>query len=150
MISQTAEYAMRAVVFLARNDKKFFSTEQIAKATQVPAAYLSKVLQPLTRQGLVQAQRGPSGGYSLLRSADTITLLEIVNSVDPIKRIEKCPLGLDAHGFELCPLHKELDGAVAAVETAFARTTIDQLVNRKSKVEQSPCDFPSLVDSPSQ
>ena len=145
MISQTAEYALRAVVFLARNNNTFFSTEQISKRTQVPAAYLSKVLQPLARQGVVQAQRGPSGGYSLTRAPEEITLLEIIKIVDPIKRIERCPLGLDAHGLELCPLHTELDAAVASVETAFRRTTIAQLLSGKSKHAEKPCAFPALM-----
>ena len=58
MFSQTAEYALRAVVWLANNDDAPMTTNQIAKATQVSPDYLSKVLWALGRSGLVHAQRG--------------------------------------------------------------------------------------------
>ena len=63
MISQTAEYALRAVVFLSMNVDAAFTTQQIAVATKVPAAYLSKVMQSLVRAGLVRSQRGLGGGF---------------------------------------------------------------------------------------
>lgn len=58
MISQTAEYALRAVVFLSKNADMAYTTDQIAKVTHVPAPYLSKVLQPLIKARIVQSQRG--------------------------------------------------------------------------------------------
>lgn len=133
MISQTAEYALRAIVFLAMNSKGAFTTQQISASTKVPPAYLSKVLQALARAGLVQSQRGIGGGFVLSKPADAITIIEVVNSVDPIQRIRTCPLGLDAHGTNLCALHKRLDEATAVIEQAFADTTIGDLLARPTK-----------------
>lgn len=65
MISQTAEYALPAIVYFAENSGIGQTTDQIAKATQIPAAYLSKVLQQLSRAQIVQSQRGLGGGFSL-------------------------------------------------------------------------------------
>jgi Rrf2 family protein len=129
MISQTAEYALRAVVFLAENREPAQTTEQIAKATQIPAAYLSKVLQLLSRASIVRSQRGLGGGCSLIGRPKDITVLEVVSAVDPIKRIEACPLGLDEHATRLCSLHRRLDEAAALVERAFGNTTIADLLN---------------------
>jgi len=128
MISQTAEYALRAIVFLAENPESGQTTEQIAKATQIPAPYLSKVLQLLARASLVQSQRGLGGGFSLKIKPKKLTVLEVVNAVDPIKRILECPLGLDAHANKLCSLHRRLDEASALVERAFGATTIEDLL----------------------
>ena len=58
MISQTAEYALRSVVFLGSQVGQPVTTQRIAVATQVPVGYLSKVLQGLGKAGLVDAQRG--------------------------------------------------------------------------------------------
>jgi Rrf2 family protein len=130
MISQTAEYALRAIVFLAMNPGFAFTTQQIAQTTKVPSAYLSKVLKSLVRAGLVQSQRGLGGGFVLTKSAEDLNILEILNAVDPIQRIRSCPLGLKAHGTVLCALHKRLDDATAIIEKSFADTTIAELLAR--------------------
>jgi len=140
MISQTAEYALRAVVYLAKHTGTAYTTEQIAKVTQVPAPYLSKVLQPLIKARLVQSQRGLGGGFSLSKAAEEITILQVINAVDPIERIEACPLGLDSHSGNLCPLHKRLDDAVGLIEAAFAKTTISELL--QSPADAQVCIFP--------
>lgn len=133
MISQTAEYALRAVVFLAMNSLNAHTAQQISYATKVPTAYLSKVLQSLVKVGIIQSQRGLGGGFTLSRSADEITIFEVLEAVDPIQRIRTCPLGLESHGVNLCALHKRLDDASAVVEKAFQETTIGDLLARPTK-----------------
>src|SRR5688572_19877331 len=103
MVSQTAEYALRAVVCLGSQADTPMTTQQIADATRVPAGYLSKVLQALGRAGLVHSQRGLHGGFTLGRPMDQLSVLDVINAVDPLKRIERCPLGLATHGTNLCP-----------------------------------------------
>lgn len=127
MISQTAEYALRAIVFLAENTGGQ-TTEQISQATKIPTAYLSKVLQLLSRSSIVQSQRGLGGGFTLKIASRKLTVLDVVNAVDPIERILGCPLGLDAHATKLCPLHRRLDEATALVERAFGDTKISDLL----------------------
>ena len=107
------------------------SADALAKQTRVPRRYLTRVLQDLCAEGLVQSRPGPGGGYELVRSASELTILDIVNTVDPIERIKSCPLGLKSHT-SLCPLHAELDRAYAATETAFAGVTIRELVESTS------------------
>ena len=64
MISQTAEYALRAVVCLATTPGTPMTTQEIAKITKVPQGYLAKVLQALSRGEIVQSQRDCMGIYS--------------------------------------------------------------------------------------
>ena len=141
MLSQSVEYALRAAVYLADQAPEARTTGQIAKVTRVPAAYLSKVLQGLVRAGVVQSQRGAGGGMSLVRDPAEITILEVVNAVEPIQRIRTCPLELASHGVRLCPLHKRLDNALAMMEDAFRNTTLAEVLAEPS--ESVPlCDFP--------
>lgn len=128
MFSNTAEYALRAVVHLAAEPDKACTTGDIAEATQVSPGYLSKVLQSLGRAGLVSAQRGPAGGFTLARSSKTITVLEVMNAVDPIKRITECPLHIPSHAVKLCKLHARLDHAIALVESALGESTIAEML----------------------
>lgn len=144
MLTQTVEYALRALVALAAQPDQPRTNRQLAELTKVPGPYLSKVLQTLTRQGLVEAHRGVHGGFSLSRPAKRITILDAVNAVDPLQRIHECPLGLKAHGKRLCPLHKKMDAAVAHMEQAFASTTLADVLAEPSK-SVPLCDFPRVT-----
>ena len=128
MISQTAEYALRAMVQIATEPGVKWTVQQVAERTRVPKGYLAKVLQALSRAGLVESRRGVGGGFSISGSAEEIRILDVVNAVDPVKRIERCPLGLVTHGANLCPLHRRLDAAIAATERAFSETTLAELL----------------------
>jgi len=128
MFSQTVEYALRAVVHLADRSPVPQTTAQIAKATLVPKAYLSKVIQGLRKARIVQSKRGIGGGVALVRSPSELTILDVVNSVEPIARIRQCPLGLKSHGLLLCPLHKRMDHALALVEAAFRDSTLAEIL----------------------
>jgi Rrf2 family protein len=141
MFSQTVEYALRAVAHLASEAPRPLTTEQIAETTRVPKAYLSKVLQALVRGGLVHSQRGVGGGMTLTRTPDKVTILDVVDAVDPINRIKTCPLGLAAHGVRLCPLHRRLDNALAQVEKAFRQTTLAEVLAEPS-ASVPLCEFP--------
>ena len=143
MFSQTVEYALRAVVHLASKAPVARTTDQIAEATRVPRAYLSKVLQGLIRGGVAQSQRGLGGGMTLVKSPEELTILEVINSVEPIGRIHTCPLGLAAHGVRLCPLHRRLDNALATVEEAFAATTLAEVLAEPS-LSVPLCPFPEV------
>jgi Rrf2 family protein len=128
MISQTAEYALRAIVALGSSPDRPVTTQQLAGQTRVPAGYLSKVLQALGKAGLVEAQRGLHGGFLLARPLNELTVLDVINAVDPLKRIERCPLGRESHRQRMCPLHRRLDEGIALVEGLFGETTIDELI----------------------
>ena len=144
MFSQTAEYALRAVVYLASQQGTPRTTQEIAKATQVKIAYLSKVMQNLGRHGLVQSQRGLHGGFTLSRSADELTVLDILMAVDPIQRIKSCPLGIKGH-VNLCPLHRRLDQAMKLVEDALRKSTLAELLAEPERSRGIPiplCAWP--------
>lgn len=133
MISKTAEYALRAVACMGSQPDRAVSANTLAELTKVPRRYLTRVLQDLCAAGMVQSRPGPGGGYELAQSPANVTILDIVNTVDPIQRIKECPLGLKSHT-KLCPLHAELDCAYAATEKAFAKVTIQDLVSSTSPI----------------
>jgi Rrf2 family transcriptional regulator, nitric oxide-sensitive transcriptional repressor len=135
MISQTLEYALRAMVSLAHHHAQARTAEQLAKDTQVPGMYLSKIMQGLVRAGLVTSQRGPGGGFKLSRDPEEITVWNVVYAVDPFPRIRECPLKLATHGKNLCPLHRKLDDAMGTVEDAFRTTALSELASTRRGVK---------------
>jgi len=128
MISQTVEYALRAIVTIAQHEGQPCTAQQISKITQVPAPYLSKLMQGLVRVGIVNSQRGLHGGFVLTKEPDKLTIWDVVDAVEPIRRILVCPLGIKSHGPVLCPLHQRLDAALATVEQQFRNTTIADIL----------------------
>lgn len=132
MLSQTVEYALRAMVCLANSPQASQTRTQLVEQTQVPKAYLAKVMQDLCRAGLAIAQRGKHGGFMLAKPSEEITLLDVVDSVEPLRRIEHCPLNIRSHGTRLCPLHRRVDEAAAALIALFGDVTLARVVAEKS------------------
>jgi len=130
MISQTAEYALRAAVYLAENPGAPKTIQQIAGGASSPAGYLAKVMHSLVQAGVVQSQRGPGGGFVLAREPDRITMYDVVCAVDPIDRIVKCPLNRPDHESQICLLHQRLDEAARLVEESFRGTTLADVVQQ--------------------
>ena len=134
MISQTVEYALRAVVTIAQHEGHSCTARQISEITKVPAPYLSKLMQGLVRAKIVRSRRGLHGGFVLAKSPQELALWNVVDAVEPFRRIRECPLGIKSHGSMLCPLHRRLDEAMAMVEQQFRDTTIADVLAEPGSV----------------
>lgn len=143
MISVTAEYALRASVYLAKHQGRSVNRHEIAEAASVPTDYLLKVLGALDDAGIVRSKRGPGGGYWLTKPAAETTSLEVLEAVSTIPRIHRCPLGITDHE-QLCPLHQLMDDAAYKMEQAFRKVTLAELA--KSTRSVSTCAFPNLTE----
>ncbi|MBK9166723.1 MAG: Rrf2 family transcriptional regulator [Bryobacterales bacterium] len=83
LYSRSAEYAIRALVCLARAPQgKYSMARVIADAEQIPGHFLAKILQELTRKGLLRSSKGPTGGFCLRVPAHEIRLIELVEMID--------------------------------------------------------------------
>lgn len=129
MFSQTTEYALRAMACLAMRPEELMPTPTLAEQTKVPPNYLAKVLQQLAAAKLITGRRGVGGGYKLAKSSGEIKLLDVINAVTTVSRIESCPLGLASHGSRLCALHKKADEAAAAVIDVYNGTSLHDLLS---------------------
>lgn len=126
MFSQTAVYALRAMVQLSRVAPAPSSTAAIAESAVVPRAYLSKVLQELRKAGLVRCRRGVGGGVCLAMAPERISILQVVNAVEPVRRFQVSPL-LDIQNSCLLPLHQKLDDAFSMLEASLSHTTLAEV-----------------------
>ncbi|MCC6971932.1 MAG: Rrf2 family transcriptional regulator [Phycisphaerales bacterium] len=131
MFSQTTEYALRAMALLAYYPDELVPTPTIAAETKVPTTYLAKVLQMLASAELIAGKRGVGGGYRLSKPSSEISLLEVIDAVAPIRRINVCPLGLTDHGSNLCPLHRKMDLAAKMMIEHFSGVSLADLIGQK-------------------
>lgn len=95
MISITGEYALRAMVYLARNPESWpIPGPRIAEAAGVPRKYLSTILASLVRAGLLEGTRGKSGGFQIAKPIHAISLARIVGPFEPVHvHRNTCPFG---------------------------------------------------------
>lgn len=108
------------------NDKNV-DLGQIAEKQEIPKHFLSKILQMLVKNGLLRSMKGPTGGFSLNRSANDITLIEVIDAIDGLDVFTQCGIGFkkcdDEHP---CPIHNEYKQV---------RNNIRELFENKSLLE---------------
>ena len=130
MFSQTVEYALRAMVQLATEAPEACTTQAIAESTQVPGAYLAKVLQSLRRAGLISSRRGVGGGVRLARPPKKINLLEVINAVEPLERSVDNPKRGAAT--TLGPLNRKLDAMLDQLQKGCSGTSLADVSRRRA------------------
>lgn len=130
MLSQTATYALRAVIHLARQDGDgLVRVEDVAGALSVPRNYLSKILHGLARDGILDSSRGPGGGFRLARCADDILLSDVVGSFDDVGNGSGCLLGHEVcSDDDPCAAHLAWKDVSQLVQAFFYETTVADLV----------------------
>jgi Rrf2 family transcriptional regulator, nitric oxide-sensitive transcriptional repressor len=136
-VLQTAVYALRAMVQLSHVAPGPSSTAAIAESAVVPRAYLSKVLQELRKAGLVRCRRGVGGGVCLALPPDRISILQVVNAVEPARRFHAGPL-LEGDNACLMPLHQKLDDAFNMLEASLSHTTLADVAAHGDSARVSP------------
>jgi Rrf2 family protein len=106
--TQTAEYALRAMVYLATLGKgEAIRAADLSERTQIPSHYLSKIMRRLVVDGLVSSQRGHHGGFRLAKSPEDVRFVDILEAVDYRGEPERCAFGWGACDSEYpCPLHE--------------------------------------------
>jgi Rrf2 family transcriptional regulator, iron-sulfur cluster assembly transcription factor len=105
-LSQTSGYAILALGFLHECGDRLVLAKDITLSTRIPLPYLSKILNALTRTGLIVGKRGYQGGFALSRTADEISLYDVAEAVEGPNWLPTCPLGIvGCSKHPLCPIH---------------------------------------------
>lgn len=127
MFSMTIEYALRAAIYLTGSRHRRVTAQVIAGECRVPVSYMSKVLQAMAEAGLITSQRGPSGGFALARPADEITLLDVVDSIDPLSRRHESAHAGEEQANVLALLDVEMDTIRAMIISRLASRSLESL-----------------------
>lgn len=149
LLNATCSYAIRAAVYVASATPGvagYVSTRKIAEDLGVSFAFLTKVLQGLTQNGILVSQRGSTGGVALARPADSISLLDIVASAGGDDVFRDCVLGLPTCSEEApCALHQQWRDERTRLEAIFASATLASLPRGAAEVvvDRADASFPS-------
>jgi Rrf2 family iron-sulfur cluster assembly transcriptional regulator len=138
MLSQTAEYALRAVLYLAEQAEPGpVRVEEMADALGIPANYLSKTLATLVRSRVLASLRGPHGGFRLAVAAEDLPLMKIVGPFDAIVERRQCLLGrTECSDRTACAAHHAWKETAEHVARFFRTTTV-------ADIRRPPAAFPA-------
>lgn len=121
MISNSAKYAIKAVIYLGLHSSKSnkILTREMFEEIQVSESYLAKILQQLSRRGIISSTKGRNGGFYLSEQNFEHSLMDIVRVVDGDQSVDSCILGISNCNLDHpCPLHD----LVGKGKTEFNRT----------------------------
>jgi len=138
LYSTPCEYAIRALAYLARSsDRSTAQGREIARAENLPAPVLGKILQELVRKGLLDSRRGPGGGFRLARRPELITLRDVVAAIDGLDHFLECAVGLERCADDApCPLHDTWKGLRAQVMNYLETTTLDEMARAVARKKE--------------
>ena len=117
IITRATEYAIRAVLHMARQPRgEIVYKKDICKAQEITPAFLTKILQPLIKSGIVGSQRGVGGGFYLAKDPAEVTLLDVIKAQEGPVYLNQCLIEEGACNREFfCPVH----GAWRAIREEF-------------------------------
>ena len=128
MLSQTAEYALRAVLYLAERGAEPVRVEEMGDALGIPNSYLSKTLQTLVRARILHSQRGRHGGFQLAIAPQDLPLMRVIAPFDPIVERRYCLLGRGkCSDSTACAAHAAWKSTADQVAKFFRTTTVHDI-----------------------
>ncbi|SDE26923.1 RrF2 family transcriptional regulator [Riemerella columbipharyngis] len=134
MFSKTCEYALRAVIFLARQseDGKRLSIKEIAKGIGSPEHFIAKILQGLSKKGFISSTKGPNGGFFLDENQKIQPIKDIIIEIDGNKIFSNCILGLsECTENHPCPMHHEFKPVREIIKNLLDRYTLNHFIEDK-------------------
>lgn len=133
-ITKKSEYALRALIEIGLSDGGVVRAQDIAAREAISLKFLEQVLLPLRHQGVLEARRGPNGGYILNRPAESITLAEVIRLVDgplaPVGCVSKLAYTPCDRDESCCALKEAMGEVRSAIVSILERRTVADLCRR--------------------
>lgn len=138
MLTQTAKYAIRALIYLAQQDPDLYcQTKDIAQKVHVPANYLGKTMQKLAHARVLDSQKGLHGGFRVARAPKKISLYEIMVAVEAIPRDMADDPSMDSDELP-SEVYSRLTQISAQYAQTLRETTLEDLLPQKAIAEEVP------------
>ena len=132
MFSRACEYGIRAMIYIAQEGQgnKLVSLKKIAAAINSPVAFTGKILQILSRNGLLTSGKGVTGGFMLSTPAEMMNLAQIVKAIDGDEVFTGCGMGLEeCNELKPCPLHFKFAKVRDNLADMLYTTTLHELAS---------------------
>lgn len=142
-LSQTARYAIRTVVELARQPDRRVSADELSEALEFPRNYLSKTLHALGEEEILEGKRGPGGGYRLAVDPEELSLDTVIAPFERLEAERECVLGLpECSEVDPCPMHETWRQMTDRLRSFFRRTTVADVLEASRRGEGTRFQIP--------
>ena len=132
LITRNTDYAIRALCCIAEQKQKIISTDRFVKSLEIPRPFLRKILQILTKEGLLNSSKGKDGGFSLAVSPKKITLIEVMKIFQGSIRLSEHKFKKsDCPNINDCLLKKKIDEIEKGVIAKLKAITISSILKKK-------------------
>lgn len=135
VITRATEYAIRTVIYLAQQPRnEVVLKKDICRTQGVTPAFLTKILQPMIKSGIVDSQRGVGGGFLLAKEPDQITLLDIYQTQEGELKLNHCLIDSEFCVRDaFCAAHEVWEEAQQALSQVLLRHSVADIVNRQEE-----------------
>ena len=135
VITRATEYAIRTIIYLAQQPKnEIVLKKDICRTQNVTPAFLTKILQPLIKAGIVSSQRGVGGGFLLARDAEDINLLDILQAEEGELKLNHCLVDEDVcQRDKHCSAHEVWHEAQSEMIKVLKKHSVAELVQREKE-----------------
>ncbi len=135
IFSRQCEYAIQGVLYLAlKPNGEMTSIKELASRLGIPYHFLAKILQSLTRKGLLASQKGPAGGFSLGKEAGEMTLFQVVEAIDGQGFNQTCVLGFkECSSRHPCSVHDHWAGIRDSIVQMLMKKSIAAMAHEMRK-----------------
>jgi Rrf2 family protein len=130
-ITREADYAVRCVLFLSQEAGRVVSANEISEAMSVPKSFLAKILQRLSRKGLVRSTQGAAGGFALAKEPGKVNILEVIEAIQGPSAVNVC--AVDERNCDMsgaCPVHPIWVELREGIEKRLRKETFAGLIRK--------------------
>jgi Rrf2 family protein len=132
LVTRKTDYAVRCVLYLARDKDQVSNVTEVSKAMHIPKSFLAKIFQKLVRAGMVESIRGMNGGFRLAKKPSEISLLDIMTAIQGPAAINLCAVdSRKCRRSSTCSVHPVWVELRRDVNRKLQEQTIDQLAGLK-------------------
>lgn len=137
LLSKSCVYGLRAALYLAaKDDDGYIPIREMSEKLEISFHFLTKILQQLTSEGMLESYKGPNGGVRLTRPGDKITLMEVVTTIDGNYILTECALGLPGCGvMKPCPIHEKWAETRDNIREMLESTTLTELTKKGKELD---------------
>ncbi len=151
VLSKACDYGLRAVLYVAaQQDREVVPIREMSERLNISFHFLTKILQTLTQQGLIQSFKGPRGGIRLSKPAESIRLMDVITAIDGDALFTECVLGLNRCGDDHpCPLHGKWAPIRDRLADLFRTATVAEMAAKVKEMDYRLTDLLQGDDSTS-
>ena len=127
-LSKTSEYALRILIFMAKEPEKLYTAKQLIEELKVSDKYLRRLMTDLSKSGFIRSVQGREGGYTFIKSINEIFLFDVIDSVEGMDKLNGCVLGFEKCSCtNPCAMHEIWQHVRAELNKVFRETTLSNM-----------------------